>query len=152
MWSKKHVALGSATGLGVLALLAGLFSAHGAFAAPAASGPTGSSVQATFVGSASLNTSSGSGSGVSSKEFGPSIDKQAPHTSSIIRVAASGAPTPSGQGVVTDSGNGFAGLNHFQQRYAGTGSYAGTQFSLEPPDQALCVGNGFVVESINTAV
>lgn len=152
MWSKKHVALGGATGLGVLALLAGLFSAHGVFAAPAASGPTSSPVQATFIGSASLNTSSGSASGVASKELGPSIDEQAPHTSTIIRVPASGVPNPAGLGVVTDSGNGFAGLNHFQQRFAGTGAYAGTQFSLEPPDQALCVGNGYVMESINTAV
>jgi len=33
----------------------------------------------------------------------------------------------------------FAGLNHFQQRF---GSTAGpNQFSLEPPDQGLCVGN-----------
>ncbi|HEX8732751.1 MAG TPA: hypothetical protein VF725_11915 [Ktedonobacterales bacterium] len=153
MWSKKHVALGSATGLGVLALLAGLFSAHGAFAAPTASGPTSSSVQAALVGTASLNTGSGTASGgKASTEFGPSVDEQAPHTSTIIRVPASGVPNPAGLGVVTDSGNGFAGLNHFQQRYAGTGAYAGTQFSLEPPDQALCVGGGYVVESINTAV
>ena len=27
-----------------------------------------------------------------------------------------------------------------------------TQFSLEPPDQGLCVGNGWVVESMNTAI
>lgn len=40
---------------------------------------------------------------------------------------------------------GFEGLNHFQQRY----SNRGNQFSLEPPDQALCVGNGYVVESTN---
>ena len=26
----------------------------------------------------------------------------------------------------------------------GTGQYVNTQFSLEPPDQGLCVGNGFV--------
>ncbi|HEY7525392.1 MAG TPA: hypothetical protein VIA82_00950 [Candidatus Limnocylindria bacterium] len=46
----------------------------------------------------------------------------------------------------------FEGLNHFDQRFAGTGQYENTQFSLEPPDQALCVGNGFVVESVNTAI
>lgn len=32
----------------------------------------------------------------------------------------------------------FDGLNHFQQRF---GSGGGNQFSLEPPDQGLCVGN-----------
>jgi hypothetical protein len=39
----------------------------------------------------------------------------------------------------------FQGLNHRQQRLAN----GGNQFSLEPPDQALCVGNGFVLESVN---
>ena len=40
------------------------------------------------------------------------------------------------------------GLNHRDQRLANNGN----QFSLEPPDQALCVGGGFVVESTNGAV
>lgn len=40
---------------------------------------------------------------------------------------------------------GFAGLNHYQQRY----SRGGNQFSLEPPDQALCVGNGYILEATN---
>src|SRR6185369_1414810 len=40
---------------------------------------------------------------------------------------------------------GFEGLNHYQQRY----SRGGNQFSVEPPDQALCVGNGYVVEAVN---
>jgi hypothetical protein len=46
----------------------------------------------------------------------------------------------------------FEGLNHFDSRFAGTGDYTNTQFSLEPPDQALCVGGGFVVESVNTVI
>lgn len=37
-------------------------------------------------------------------------------------------------------------LNHFQQRFIAGG---GNQFSIEPPDQGLCVGNGFVLETIN---
>ena len=40
---------------------------------------------------------------------------------------------------------GFEGLNHYQQRY----SRGGNQFSVEPPDQGLCVGNGYVVEAVN---
>jgi len=39
----------------------------------------------------------------------------------------------------------FDGLNHRDQRTAN----GGNQFSLEPPDQALCVGGGHVVESVN---
>jgi hypothetical protein len=37
-------------------------------------------------------------------------------------------------------------LNHFQQRFVAAG---GNQFSIEPPDQGLCAGNGFVLETIN---
>ena len=61
----------------------------------------------------------------------------------------------SGHGVSVNSGKkaksvpqfnvGFEGLNFYQQRYARKGN----QFSLEPPDQALCVGNGFVLEAVN---
>ena len=39
----------------------------------------------------------------------------------------------------------FQGLNFFDQRFAN----GGNQFSVEPPDQGLCAGNGFVVESVN---
>jgi hypothetical protein len=42
----------------------------------------------------------------------------------------------------------FAGLNHRDQRFAN----GGNQFSLEPPDQGLCVGNGSVLETINTVL
>jgi hypothetical protein len=40
---------------------------------------------------------------------------------------------------------GFEGLNFYQQRYARSGN----QFSVEPPDQGMCVGNGYVVEVVN---
>jgi len=40
---------------------------------------------------------------------------------------------------------GFEGLNLFQQRYA----RGGNQFTVEPPDQALCVGGGYVMEAVN---
>jgi hypothetical protein len=55
--------------------------------------------------------------------------------------------------VVSNPGaaTGFNGLSHADQRNAGTGIYRNTQFSLEPPDQGLCAGHGFVVEPINTA-
>lgn len=39
----------------------------------------------------------------------------------------------------------FDGLNHYNQRTAN----GGNQFSLEPPDQGLCVGNGYVIETVN---
>ena len=42
----------------------------------------------------------------------------------------------------------FNGLNHRDQRLAN----GGNQFSLEPPDQALCVGNGYMVEAVNSVL
>ncbi len=42
-------------------------------------------------------------------------------------------------------GTNFQGVNLFDQRFANNGN----QFSVEPPDQGLCAGNGFVVESVN---
>jgi hypothetical protein len=42
-------------------------------------------------------------------------------------------------------GTHFEGLNLHDQRFAN----GGNQFSVEPPDQALCAGNGFIVEAVN---
>jgi hypothetical protein len=42
-------------------------------------------------------------------------------------------------------GTNFDGLNLFDQRFANNGN----QFTVEPPDQGLCAGNGFVLESVN---
>ena len=55
-------------------------------------------------------------------------------------LAAAAPPTPSFRG--------FTGLTHLEQRTARNG----TQFSTEPPDQGLAVGNGFVLEAINSAL
>lgn len=42
-------------------------------------------------------------------------------------------------------GTNWEGLNLHDQRFANNGN----QFSVEPPDQGLCAGNGFVVEAVN---
>ena len=73
--------------------------------------------------------------------------KMARSTATLQTPSPAGSPVLSTHGVVT----GFNGLSHADQRLAGTGIYTNTQFSLEPPDQGLCVGNGFVVEPINDA-
>lgn len=51
-------------------------------------------------------------------------------------------PFPAGPSAISS----FDGLDHRDQRF-GTDN----RFSLEPPDQALCVGNGYVVEGVNNA-
>jgi hypothetical protein len=64
-----------------------------------------------------------------------------------------GAKTGNGKPVSTDArpksnvvlGTHFEGLNLHDQRFAN----GGNQFTVEPPDQALCAGNGFVLESVN---
>src|SRR3954454_5392721 len=70
----------------------------------------------------------------------------------VDRSISAGGPAA---GVSTSSGKkaksnpsfnfGFQGLNHYQQRY----SRGGNQFSVEPPDQGMCAGNGYVVEAVN---
>jgi hypothetical protein len=82
------------------------------------------------------------------------IPEHQPNSKTIRHASAAGTPTvgvtPIASGQVAGF-SGFAGLTHKDQRNAGTGSYADTQFSLEPPDQGLCVGNGQVLEGVNNA-
>ncbi len=61
--------------------------------------------------------------------------------------AAAGVPTTTGKKAKSNPqfDFGFEGLNFYQQRYA----RGGNQFSVEPPDQGMCVGNGYVVEAVN---
>jgi hypothetical protein len=46
-------------------------------------------------------------------------------------------------------GTSFEGINLYQERYVAAN---GNQFQFEPPDQGMCVGNGFVLETINTTL
>lgn len=59
-------------------------------------------------------------------------------TAPVVNSSAVSGATP-GQSVS------FNGLNLRDQRLAN----GGNQFTVEPPDQALCVGNGYVLESVN---
>jgi hypothetical protein len=73
----------------------------------------------------------------------------------LNHAAADGVPSVVGNSVAGGQLPGFGGfnaINHQQQRAAGTGIYAGTQFTLEPPDQGLCVSSGFVLEAVNDAL
>lgn len=62
------------------------------------------------------------------------------HTGSAVTAAAGPTTTAS-----TRVGTSFTGLTMRDQRLAN----GGNQFSVEPPDQGLCAGNGYVVESVN---
>jgi len=66
---------------------------------------------------------------------------------SLSKHSANGVSVNSGKKAKSNPqfNSGFEGLNLYQQRYA----RGGNQFTVEPPDQALCVGNGYVVEAVN---
>src|SRR5215212_17446 len=78
----------------------------------------------------------------------PVVDRSKSHKDDDDGPPPLKAPRVTGS-TVTDSTPGlfaaFQGLNHRDQRLAN----GGNQFSIEPPDQGLCVGNGFVLETIN---
>jgi hypothetical protein len=68
-----------------------------------------------------------------------------PTTSSLA------VPVVAPSAIVSTSGavKSFTGITDYQQRYVASG---GNQFTITPPDQGLCVGNGFVVETVNDTI
>ena len=80
-------------------------------------------------------------------------DSPDPYSGNIIDRSLSsggvsaGIPTTTGKRAKSNPAfvSGFQGLNFYQQRYA----RGGNQFSVEPPDQGMCAGNGYVVEAVN---
>ena len=78
------------------------------------------------------------------------FDGQMPGGVSLSRGSGKGASTTSSAKAKSNPEfqTEFEGLNLFQQRYA----RGGNQFTVEPPDQALCVGNGYVVEAVNDVI
>jgi hypothetical protein len=99
-------------------------------------------------------TPSGAGD-VTQAEFPGQLDTASgpgPYPGTIVNRSLSKG---TGHGVSVNSGKkaksspvfnvGFEGLNLYQQRYA----RGGNQFTVEPPDQGLCAGNGYVVEVVN---
>jgi hypothetical protein len=82
-------------------------------------------------------------------EFDARFEKLSKGAVSPARVPSAHVPRPADSALAGFRANaGFDGLTHFDQRNAS----GGNQFSTEPPDQALAVGNGFVLEAVNTAI
>jgi hypothetical protein len=71
---------------------------------------------------------------------------------SPARVRAAHVPTPSGNRIVGGSFSGFVGLTEFEQAFEVPTGTNGINGELEPPDQALAVGNSFVLEGVNDAI
>jgi hypothetical protein len=120
------------------------------------SGPTQSTTQIQLIGTTSLRGHAPPATSEVGTEFRvePDVDvrfnKQITGAISPARVPAAHVPTPQGSAFTALDTNffGFNGLTHRDQRLAD----GGNQFSLEPPDQGLAVGNGFILESVNDAL
>jgi len=117
-----------------------------------------SAQQIPLAGTTTLQTGdfiSSGDSDVTQAEYPGQVDTDqgpGPFPGSIVNRSLS---VGSGKGASVNSGKkaksnpqfnlGFEGLNFYQQRY----SRGGNQFSVEPPDQGMCAGNGFVLEAVN---
>jgi hypothetical protein len=72
----------------------------------------------------------------------PDAGAKSPTTSALSVPVVTPSPIVSSNPGLAKS---FDGLNLRDQRLAN----GGNQFTVEPPDQGLCVGNGYVMESVN---
>ncbi|MGB2874569.1 MAG: hypothetical protein WBB76_03755 [Gaiellaceae bacterium] len=139
-----------------LLFMAACVTAFAAFAGSSAMGASGTAqISKVGTGSAQTGPFTPSGSGdVTQAEFPAKQGEQGPNAYQGTISLSSGA----GGGVSVGSAAkaksnpqfnfGFQGLNFYQQRY----SRGGNQFSVEPPDQGMCAGNGYVFEVVNDVV
>ena len=143
----------SLAALAALALLASVF----AFApVVAAAGGSGTTRQISSAGTTSPTTGDfvPSADGIASPEFAGEMNGEA-GPDAYNGIVDRSLSTHAGKGASAQAGlkaksnpelkASFEGLNFFQQRFA----RGGNQFSVEPPDQGLCVGNGYIVEAVN---
>jgi hypothetical protein len=133
-------------------------------AAGAASGANGFTRQisvAAVTSPSSAAPSAASVDGVQSPELGPTASGDgatAANRATVNRSHSSkhAGALPAGPSVTTSTVStaaatlvtSFDGLNHRQQRLAN----GGNQFSVEPPDQGLCAGNGVIAEFVNSVM
>ncbi len=143
--------------LAFAALLAAVL-AVGAASAGARTTATQISLAGTGAPQTGAFTPSGSGDVTQAEFAGEPDDAASPDAFHGVIVDRSLARGAAGSGPSVTSGKkaksspqyvtGFEGLNFYQQRYA----RGGNQFSVEPPDQGMCAGNGYVVEAVNDVV
>ena len=157
---RRFIAAGVTISAVLLTSVASVATAAARTTAPARSSsdnPTQTLGSATFYGTTSplaLTAAAGLSPAARANTRDSRIARVFAHNAASGSHATLQPPSPAGTPVVSSPGEatGFNGLSHLDQRLAGTGIYTNTQFSLEPPDQGLCVGNGFVMEPINLAL
>lgn len=131
----------------------------GAMPASAGSNHTHSLVKAIYAGHSRFSSGHGAvPNGLQQDAVAPQApgDAQFPKSGNgPSRLPANAVPQPQPNGLSGSNAgvtNSWAGLDHFDSRTAGSGDYVNTNYSLEPPDQGLCVGSGFVIEAVNDAL
>jgi hypothetical protein len=110
-----------------------------------------------FVGTTKFKAGKASGTPLNKIVQGPEVDVtfDIPGISgnnSPARLPANFVPRPAGNAIGSGSFLGFKGLDQLLQAIAPTGVANGDNGQLEPPDQGLAVGNGFVLEPVNNAI
>lgn len=139
--------------LAALALVVSLIAASAASPATAASGVTR---QIALAGTGSFTTGAAPSDASTGPEF-PAMETESETPDfngvipgSVVRGGGSGVAATTAKRAKSNPevNTSFEGLNLFQHRFARSGN----QFTLEPPDQGLCVGNGYVVETVNSVV
>ncbi len=150
IWKRPYLLAASSA---AIVLGQALSAGPGVYAGAATSGTTFTNL--VYAGTTSLATSDGTAVDGTTDEVIPNFVGHQPKNPNLNHVAADGVPSVVGNAVAQGQLAGFGGfdaINHRQQRRAGTGIYKNTQFTLEPPDQGLCVGGGFVLEAVNDAL
>ena len=72
--------------------------------------------------------------------------------SAAVPLDLGGSAAPKSSVVSGGDSGGWNGISSIDMETGGTGAYAGTNGTLEPPDQGLCSGAGFVIEAVNDAL
>jgi hypothetical protein len=117
--------------------------------APGAHAASGSTLQdLTSLGSGGYVAGAAGVSGDDAGLFAPDVDADQHVNSTPSNTPPTSDPNPPGNTVInSNGGSGFQGLDHYDTRLGS--SDGNNAFSLEPPDQGLCVGHGKIVETIN---
>jgi hypothetical protein len=144
---RTKLALGAILALTVCALTASAGTATGAPAAASSLIPrvgSGGPQTGAFTPSGQNDATDEEFAGESEEEAGPNAFDG---TISLSTGVGHGGNVTSGKKAKSNPqfNFGFEGLNFYQQRFA----RGGNQFSVEPPDQGMCAGNGYVVELVN---
>ncbi len=146
--TKKRLILLAATFLAIAAVATTAFALHQAPAQAATGSTQQTSLQSiSLTGTGRITGGATSLVGDGPHDATPADEDRDQHTNAVYADAPTVAADPAANPVASSNpgASGFTGLNHVDTR----SQDGGNAFSLEPPDQGLCVGNGFVVEAVN---